>query len=52
MIVAITARELVNKAYPFSLTDLLFVIFIITLMVKIKEDAKMSLPASAEDKAE
>ena len=52
MIVAITARELVNKTYPFSLTDLLFVIFIITLMVKIKEDAKMSLPASAEDKAE
>ena len=36
----------------FSLTDLLVVIFIITLMVKIKEDAKKPLPASAEEKAE
>ena len=52
MIVAVTARELVNHAHPFSLTDLLFVIFIVTLVVKIKEDAKMPLPASAEEKAE
>ena len=52
MIVAITARELVNKAYPFSLTDLLFVIFIIVLMVKIKEDAKKPLPVSSQEKAE
>ena len=52
MIFALVAREYVNKAYPFSLTDLFFVIFIITLMVKIKEDAKKPLPASAEEKAE
>ena len=52
MIVAITARELVNKAYPFSLTDLFFVIFIILLAVKIKEDAKRPLPDTVQEKAE
>lgn len=38
--------ELINSEHPFCLADLVFVIFIVTLMVKIKEDAKC--PASAE----
>ena len=42
MIVAVAAREFVNRNYPFSLNDLLFVIFILALMVKIKKDAQNS----------
>ena len=53
MIVAVAAREFVNRNYPFSLNDLLFVIFILTLMVKIKEDAQRPVvSAEYENKAE
>ncbi len=48
MIVAIAAREFVNGDYPFSLNDLIFVIFIITLVVKIKADAERPEPVNAE----
>lgn len=53
IIVAVTAREFVNGTYPFSLNDFIFVIFILTLMVKIKEDAKSTASsAEYEEKAE
>jgi hypothetical protein len=53
MIVAVTAREFVNRTYPFSLNDFIFVIFILTLMVKIKEDAKRPATSAVyEEKAE
>lgn len=48
MIVALTAREFVNGDYPFSLNDLIFVIFILTLVVKIKEDASRPSPVMVE----
>ncbi len=48
MIVALTAREFVNDSHPFSLNDFLFVIFILTLLVKIKEDAEKPAAVSAE----
>ena len=40
-------NSLINSSHPFSLADFVFVIFILTLMVKIKEDAK-SPATSAE----
>ena len=48
MIVAMTAREFVNSNHPFSLNDFLFVIFILTLLVKIKEDAVRPVATSEE----
>lgn len=39
MIVALTAREFVNADHPFSLNDFIFIIFILTLLSKIKADA-------------
>ena len=48
MIVALTAREFVNSNHPFSLNDFLFVIFILALLVKIKEDAVRPVAASEE----
>ena len=52
MIVALTAREFVNSEYPFSLNDLIFVVFIITLVVKIKAEADRPEPVIAEGKPE
>lgn len=48
MIVALTAREFVNSSHPFSLNDFLFVIFILTLLAKIKADAEKTAAVSAE----
>ena len=44
--------ELINSDHPFCLADLVFVIFIVTLMSKIKEDAKRPSSAEYENKAE
>lgn len=44
--------ELINSDHPFCLADLVFVIFIITLMSKIKEDAKFPASADLKEKAE
>lgn len=52
MIVAITAREFVNSDYPFSLNDMIFVVFIITLVIKIKVDADRPGTVTAEGKSE
>ena len=52
MIVASTAREFVNSDYPFSLNDLIFVVFIITLVVKIKADSDRPVTVTAEEKSE
>ncbi len=52
MIVAITAREFVNSDYPFSLNDLLFVVFVVTLVLKIKADADKPVPLTAAEKSE
>ncbi len=52
MIVAISAREFVNSDYPFSLNDLIFVVFIITLVVKIKADTDRPSAVTAEEKPE
>lgn len=52
MIIAVAARELVNRNYPFSLNDFIFVIFILTLLVKIKEDADRPGATEASEKSE
>jgi hypothetical protein len=52
MIVALTAREFVNSSHAFSLNDFLFVIFILTLLAKIKEDADKIAVLSESEEAE
>lgn len=52
MIIAIAAREFVNRSYPFSLNDFIFVIFILTLLVKIKEDASRPEAPKASERSE
>ena len=45
--------SLINSDHPFSLADLIFVIFILTLMAKIKEDVQRPISsAECEEKAE
>ena len=52
MIVALAAREFVNRNYPFSLNDFIFVIFILTLLAKIKEDASRPEAQKASERSE
>lgn len=52
MIVALTAREFVNSDHPFSLNDFIFVIFIMTLLAKIKEDAERPAKSAEYTKSE
>ncbi len=52
MIVAVAAREFVNRTYPFSLNDFVFIIFILTLVVKIKKDADRSEAVTSSEKSE
>ena len=52
MIVAVFAREFVNRDYPFSLNDFLFTIFILVLVVKIKKDADKPGSTALQEKSE
>lgn len=52
MIASLAAREFVNSSHPFSLNDFIFVIFILTLLAKIKEDADGAAAAAESAESE
>lgn len=52
MVVSLTAREFVNSSHSFSLNDFLFVILILTLLAKIKEDADKPADSAEYKEAE